>query len=69
MDAQLLDEARRVCSPGTDASLVEEALQALLARYRSAEVDAGYAAYDEYPIEQSDAWGDLASWRGAAGAS
>lgn len=69
MDAKLLDAARRACSPGTDAALVEEALEALLARYRSAEVDAGYAAYDEHPIEGPDAWGVLASWRRVAGAS
>lgn len=69
VDAQLLDAARRVCSPRTDAALVEAALEALLAQHRSAEVDAGYAAYDEHPIDQSDAWGDLASWRRVAGAS
>jgi hypothetical protein len=53
----------------TDAALIDEALAALLARHRSAEVDASYAAYDEQPSEEADAWGDLASWRRAAGSS
>jgi hypothetical protein len=69
VDAQLLGDARRVRSGATDAALVDEALGALLARHRSAEVDAGYAAYDEHPSDEPDEWGDLASWRRAAGDS
>ena len=69
VDAQLLGDARRVRSGATDAALVDEALGALLARHRSAEVDAGYAAYDEHPSDEPDAWGDLASWHRAAGDS
>lgn len=69
MNAELLGSARRVRSGVTDAALIDEALAALVARYRSAEVDAGYAAYDEHPAEEPDEWGDLASWRRAAGAS
>ena len=69
MDAHLLASARRVRSGITDAALIDEALAALLARHRSAEVDAGYAAYDEHPADEPDEWGDLASWRRAAGAS
>ena len=53
----------------TDAALIDEALAALLARHRAAEVDAGYAAYDVHPLEEADAWGDLASFRRAAAAS
>lgn len=53
----------------TDAALIDEALRALLARHRDAELDAGYAAYDEHPLDEPDAWGDLASWRQSAGAS
>ena len=49
VDAELLGSARSVRSGITDAALVDEALAALLARHRSAEVDAGYAAYDEQP--------------------
>ncbi len=69
MDAQLLGGARSVRAGITDAALIDEALGALLARHRSAEVDASYAAYDEHPPEEPDEWGDLASWRRAAGAS
>jgi hypothetical protein len=69
VDTDLLTEARKLRAGETDASLIDDALRALLARSRSAEIDAGYAAYDGLPIEEPDAWGDLASWRRAAGAS
>jgi hypothetical protein len=69
VDADLLAEARRVRSGRTDAALVDEALQALLARQRAAEVDAGYAVYDEHPLDEPDTWGDLASFREAAAGS
>jgi hypothetical protein len=69
VDALLLSDARSMRSGITDAALVDEALGALLARHRAAEVDASYAAYDEHPVDEPDEWGDLASWRRAAGAS
>ena len=69
VDAELLDAARRVRSPTTDAALVDEALGALLAMHRAAEVDARYAAYDQHPLDEPDEWGDLASFREAAGKS
>lgn len=69
VDASLLEHARNARSGTTDAALVDEALAALLARYRSAEVDASYAAYDEHPLDEPDEWGDLASFRRAASAS
>jgi hypothetical protein len=69
VDAELLGSARSARSGITDAALIDEALAALLAHYRSAEVDAGYAAYDAHPAEEPDEWGGLASWRRAAGAS
>lgn len=69
VDAELLDSARRVRSGVTDATLIDEALKALLVRHRSAEVDASYAAYDEHPVDEPDEWGDLASFRAAAAAS
>jgi hypothetical protein len=69
VDAELLDGARSIRSGITDAALIDEALQALLARHRAAEVDASYAAYDEHPIDEPDEWGDLASFRRAAAAS
>lgn len=69
VDVDLLDSARSVHSGVTDAALIDEALGALLARHRSAEVDASYAAYDEHPADEPDEWGDLASFREAAAAS
>lgn len=69
VDAELLGSARSVRSGITDAALIDEALAALLARYRTAEIDASYAAYDQHPADEPDEWGDMASWRRAAGAS
>jgi hypothetical protein len=69
VDVDLLDGARRVRSGATDAALIDEALTALLARHRAAEVDASYAAYDEHPLEEPDEWGDLAAFRRAAASS
>lgn len=69
VDAELLGTARSLRSGLTDAALIDEALGALLARYRSAEIDASYTAYDEHPPEEPDEWGDLASWRRVAGTS
>ena len=53
----------------TDAALINEALTALLARHRAAELDVSYAVYDEHPLDEPDEWGDLASFRRAAAAS
>ena len=69
VDPELLASARSVRSGITDAALIDEALASLLARHRSAELDASYAAYDEHPADEPDEWGDLASWRREAGAS
>ena len=69
VDEQLLESARVLHSGMTDAALVDEALKALLSRHRSAEIDASYAAYDRYPIDESDEWGNLATFRQAAAAS
>jgi hypothetical protein len=69
VDAELLSSARGVRAGMTDAALIDEALGALLARHRSAEVDASYAAYDKHPVDEPDEWGDLASWQRAAGDS
>jgi hypothetical protein len=69
VDASLLDGARQLRSGLTDAALVDEALAALLARHRTAETDATYAAYDRHPLDEPDAWGDLSSFRQAAASS
>ena len=66
MDEGLLGEARRRLADLNDAALLDEALAALLARYRAAEIDAAYAAYDDHPVDEPDDWGDLASFRQAA---
>jgi hypothetical protein len=68
VDQQLLDSARKLRPGRSDAALVDEALQLLLMR-RSTEVDASYAAYEDHPLDEPDEWGDLASFRRAAGAS
>lgn len=69
VDEQLLASARRARSELADSALLDEALTALLARNRTAEIAAAYAAYDRLPLDLDDAWGDLASFRTAAGAS
>ena len=69
VDAGLLASARHARSGGTDSALIDEALSALLASRRAAEFDAAYAAYDAHPLDEPDEWGDLASFRAAAGAS
>lgn len=69
MNDELLTNARSLRAGITDAALIDEALQALLVRHRSAEVDASYRAYEQHPIDESDEWGDLASFRRAAAAS
>lgn len=68
MDAHLLESARKAAGKA-DSALVDEALAALLARHRCAEVDASYAAYDLHPLDEADEWGDLASFRRAVAAS
>ncbi len=68
VDADLLESARRA-SGKPDSALVDEALTALLARHRAAEVDASYAVYDKHPLNEPDEWGDLATFRRAAAAS
>jgi len=69
VDGALLDEARAVAGTSTDAALLDAALRALLARHRAHELDERYRAYDEHPLDEPDAWGDLASFREAAGSS
>jgi len=69
VDEVLLESARQLRSELNDAALLDEALGALLAQHRSAQVDASYAAYDDSPLDAPDEWGDLASFRAAAGSS
>ena len=69
VDEELLARARGLRTGSTDAALLDDALRAFLARHRAGEIDAGYAAYVEHPLEEPDEWGDLASFRKAAAAS
>jgi Arc/MetJ family transcription regulator len=69
VDEELLAQAREIVGAPSDAALLDQALGALLARHRDAEVDRAYAAYDGQPLDEPDEWGDLASFRAAAGAS
>jgi hypothetical protein len=68
VDEELLARARELRAGTTDAALIDEALAALLTRYRAAETDALYAAaYEAHPLDEPDDWGDLASFRETAG--
>lgn len=69
VDGELLAQARGVHGGATDAALLDDALRALLARHQAGEIDRAYAVYDEHPLDKPDEWGDLASFRDAAGAS
>lgn len=66
VDGDLLERARQLDTAKNDATLLDEALEALLGRHRRAEIDRQYEAYDRIPLDTPDAWGDLASWRDAA---
>ena len=69
VDDRLLADARRAHSGLNDSALLDEALAALLARRRAAEIDSAYTAYDEHPLDEPDEWGDLASFHQAAAKS
>jgi len=69
VDGALLARARGLRAGTADSVLLDEALAALVARHRDAELDDAYHAYDDHPIDEPDAWGDLASFRSAAGTS
>jgi hypothetical protein len=70
VDDELLRRARRALPSRTDAALLDEALAALLRQQRLAqEIDASYVIYERHPLAESDAWGDLESFREVASAS
>lgn len=69
VDRDLLESARAAERVPTDAVLIDAALRAFLAEHRRAEIDASYAAYDAHPLDETDEWGDLASFREAAATS
>jgi hypothetical protein len=57
VDHDLLTNARQAHAGLTDAALLDVGLAALAAKDRAVEIDASYAAYDEHPLEEPDAWG------------
>ena len=69
VDGLLLEDARRALEGKPDSVVIDNALAALLARHRSVEIDAAYTAYDDHPLAEQDEWGDLATFREAAGTS
>ena len=69
VDEALLKSARLIDEGTPDSILLDKALGALLAKHRADEVDSVYAAYDDRPLNERDAWGDLATFREAAAAS
>lgn len=69
VDEDLLAQVRAIRAGSTDAAVLDEALEALLARQRAVEIDAAYAVYEERPVDEPDEWGSLAVFREAAGAS
>lgn len=69
VDEELLSKARGITPGTTDAAVIDHALEALLARHRAGEIDAGYRAYEEHPLHEPDEWGDLASFSEAVASS
>jgi len=65
VDNDLLGRARRLEEWPNDAAMMDAALDALVGRYREAEIDAAYEAYDRHPLDEPDEWGDLASFHEA----
>lgn len=63
VDDRLLAAARALDPAGSDAGMIDRALQALVAGHRRAEIDASYdEAYRRHPLEEPDEWGDLRSF-------
>jgi hypothetical protein len=69
VDEGLLRAARQARLEMNDAALIDAALTALLAAHQAEEINAAYVAYDSHPLNEPDEWGDLESFRAAAGSS
>lgn len=69
VDSDLLGQAREALAGSNDSVVLDEALRALLARRRAAEIDLSYKAYDDHPLDEPDEWGDLSAFREAAAKS
>lgn len=62
-----MSRARIAHGPGTDASLIEAALQALLRDHRAADIDDAYArAYARETEPVTDDWGQIETFLDAA---
>ncbi len=66
VDSILLATARARRPGVTTAVLIDAALVALIARERTAEIDASYERYDERPLSEPDEWGSIAAFRDGA---
>jgi hypothetical protein len=66
VDEELLANARRALPSLPDSALLDRALAALLHQHHASDFD---AAYEKHPLDEDDAWGDLASFREAAAGS
>ena len=62
VDGDLLEQVRQLDTDKNDATLVDEAMTALLRSRRRAEIDTQFEVYDRLPLSTPDAWGDLESW-------
>ena len=66
VDPEPLAAAHAVRPGSSNAVVIDEALAALAGRHRPAQVEPG-PGDDEHLQIEPDQWGDLASWRRAAG--
>lgn len=69
VDETILNKARSLNDGVNDATLIDQALNALIASNRTSEIDKTHSAYDEYPIDTEDDWVNLQSFREAAAKS
>lgn len=69
VDDELLAAARSLMGGTPDSVVVDRALTALIERIRDTEIDDEYSVYEDRPLTEPDAWGDLDSFRTAAGSS
>jgi len=69
VDEDVLRQARDVAGVGTDASMVERALRALIAQHRETEIDAAYDTYLVLPPDTPDEWGDPVAFNDRAAGS
>lgn len=54
VDGEKLDQAHRLAVWPNDAAMMDAALDALISRYREAEIDVAYEAYDRLPVDEPD---------------